>query len=153
MKRKRPSESVSRKRVIGVGFLLDLLARGENSLFSPEKSPADLFLRKQPLLLSTCSVPFLSPAAGGRKSNIVIRGQLPAQVFRLRRKTNYKAKRNRVWPPALRRCKWPLYQFSGITKNSSSFFMLYSERFTARAPRIATSERTKRTSADSCLKG
>ena len=36
--------------------------------------------------MSAFSVPFLSPAYGGRKSNIVVGGQLPAQVFRLRRK-------------------------------------------------------------------
>ena len=34
---------VSRKRVIGVGFLLKLLARGENRLFSPEKSGRFVF--------------------------------------------------------------------------------------------------------------
>ena len=54
-------------------------------------------------------------------SNIVFSGQLPAQVFRLRRKTTYKAKTNRVWPPALRRCKWPLYEFS----DTKSIFVIF----------------------------
>ena len=34
---------VSRKRVIGVCFLLELIARGENRLFSPEKSGRFVF--------------------------------------------------------------------------------------------------------------
>ena len=139
---------VSRKRVIGVGLLLWLVARGENRLFSPEEVRPICFCGTSPCSCPLSPFRVLSPAYGGRKSNIVVRGQLPAQVFRRRRKTTYKAKRNRVWPPALRRCKQPLYQFSGITKNSSSFFILDSERFAARAPRITTSvkqERLKRT--------
>ena len=49
------------------------------------------------------------------------------------------SKTNRVWPPALRRCKWPLYQIRELQKTSSSFFILYSESITARVPRLLSS--------------
>ena len=71
---------------VGVCLLLELLARGKNRLFSPVKVRPICFA-EQAFPLSAFSVPFLSPAYGGRKNNIVVRGQLPSQVFRLRRKT------------------------------------------------------------------
>ena len=66
--------------MIGVCFLLELIARGENRLFSPVKSGRFVFAESA-FALSAFSVPFLSPAYGGRKSNIVVIGQLPAQVL------------------------------------------------------------------------
>ena len=58
---------VSRKRVIGVGFLLKLIARGENRLFSPEKSGRFVFAEPAFALSAKRTVTIL--------------------VFRLRRKT------------------------------------------------------------------
>ena len=58
---------VSRKRVIGVGFLLELIARGENRLFSPEEVRPICFCGS-----NLCSCPlfplrfFLPPTAGER---------------------------------------------------------------------------------------
>ena len=69
---------VSRKRVIGVGFLLELIARGENRLFSPVKSGRFVFADPDIALSAKRTVyrSSLSPAA----------------------KDGYRAKRNRVWP-------------------------------------------------------
>ena len=134
------------ERGVGVSLLLELLARGENRLFSPI-SPADLFLRILPLhcpLLRS----FLSPAVGGRKSNIVVIGQLTNTSLRLRRKTDTKQKQI---ASGRRRCAGAsglFIRFRKLQKHPHHFFIFNSERIAARAPRITTSvkqERLKRT--------
>ena len=58
---------VSRKRVIGVCLLLGLLARGENRLFSPEKSGRFVFAVQAFVAVRFLrSVFFLPPTAGER---------------------------------------------------------------------------------------
>ena len=64
---------VSRKRVIGVGFLLELIARGENRLFSPEEVRPICF-------------------CGTKKEPVRKADSLQTQVFRQRRKTIEKQK-------------------------------------------------------------
>ena len=67
-----------RKRVIGVGFLLELIARGENRLFSPVKSGRFVFAeQKRETVRKADSFQNKSFAYGERR---------------------LKAKRNRIWP-------------------------------------------------------
>ena len=77
---------VSRKRVIGVGLLFWLIARGENRLFSPEEV--------QPICF-----------CGTKKRSYPQSGQLTNTSLSSAAKVASKAKRNRVWPPAMRRSK------------------------------------------------
>ena len=125
-----------------------LIARGENRLFSPEEVRPICFCGTSPCSCPLSPFRVLSPAYGGRKSNIVVRGQLPAQVFRLRRKTTQKQKQI---ASGRRRCAGAsglFIRFRKLQKNSHHFFIFNSERFAARAPRITTTvkqERLKRT--------
>ena len=77
--------------MIGVGLLLCFSPEGKTGCFPLKKSGRFVFADSA-FALSAFFVPFLSPAYGGRKNIIVVSGQLPAQVFRLRRKTPQKQK-------------------------------------------------------------
>ena len=115
---------VSRKRVIGASLLLELIARGENRLFSPEKVRPICF----------CGTNYRTV----RKADSYNTSLSPAA------KDDYRAKRNRVWAAGDAPMQIASLSVFGNYKKLLVIFILYSERFAARAPRITTSAKQER---------
>ena len=134
--------------MIGARFLLCSPPEGKTGCFPLKKVRPICFCGSSLCSCPLFSVPFLSPAVGGRKSNIVVIGQLTNTSLRLRRKTDTKQKQI---ASGRRRCAGAsglFIRFRKLQKHPHHFFIFNSERIAARAPRITTSvkqERLKRT--------
>ena len=127
-----------------MGFLLELLARGENRLFSPEEVRPICFCGS-----CLCSCPlspfrfFLPPTAGERVILSFV-DSFPHKSFACGERRIQSKNKSRLAAGDAPVQVASLSDFGNYKKHLRHFFILDSERFAARAPRITTSAKQER---------